>query len=185
MEKKRSLYLKLFWSAFQLSAFTFGGGYVIVSLMRRTFVKKMGWLKESEMLDFTAIAQSAPGAIATNTAFLIGYKVAGIGGALITVFATVLPPLLIIYVISFGYQAFGASPLVQNVFLGMRAGVVALIVDVLITMSKTVYKSKTIISVAVSLLAFLAVTVFSVNVMLVIPACGIIGFLLFTERKED
>ena len=184
MKREKNFYIKLFWSCFQLSAFTFGGGYVIVSLMRKKFAEKLGWLEENEIIDFTAMAQSSPGAIATNTAFLIGYRLAGIPGSLITVFATILPPLIIIYTISFGYEAFRDSTLVQCVFLGMRAGVAALIADVVIGMAKTVFKNKTVISVGIAVLAFTAVTVLSVSIMLIIPACGVLGFFLYSKDEE-
>ena len=84
---------RLFTSTFTLSAFTFGGGYVIIPLMRKKFVEQLHWLEEEEMLDLTAIAQATPGALAVNAAILIGYRVAGIIGALVTVLGTVLPPL--------------------------------------------------------------------------------------------
>ena len=78
MEKNRKFYLKLFLSTFYLSAFTFGGGYVIVPLMRKKFVNEYGWIDENEMIDLIAIAQSAPGVIAINASLIIGYKLAGI-----------------------------------------------------------------------------------------------------------
>ena len=76
MEKNRKFYLKLFLSTFYLSAFTFGGGYVIVPLMRKKFVNEYGWIDENEMIDLIAIAQSAPGVIAINASLIIGYKLA-------------------------------------------------------------------------------------------------------------
>ena len=97
MEKK---YWQLFISTFKLSACTFGGGFVIVPLMRKRFVEELQWIEEQEMLDLTAIAQSSPGAIAVNASILVGYHVAGIPGALITVLGTVIPPLMIISIIS-------------------------------------------------------------------------------------
>ena len=83
---------KIFWSTFYLSAFTFGGGYVIVSLMKKKFVDEYHWIEEEEMLDLVAIAQSAPGAIAVNGAIVIGYKLAGIAGILTAIAGTVIPP---------------------------------------------------------------------------------------------
>ena len=83
LEKPR--YRALFWSTFRLSACTFGGGYVIVPLMRKTFVEKLHWIDEGEMMDFTAIAQSTPGAMAVNASILVGYRMAGVPGALVTV----------------------------------------------------------------------------------------------------
>ena len=96
MEKNRKFYLKLFLSTFYLSAFTFGGGYVIVPLMRKKFVNEYGWIDENEMIDLIAIAQSAPGVIAINASLIIGYKLAGILGAIVALVGTVLPPLIII-----------------------------------------------------------------------------------------
>ena len=95
-EEKRKIYQKLFTSTFQLSACTFGGGFVIIPLMRKKFVEELHWIEEQEMLDLTAIAQSSPGAIAVNASILVGYHVAGISGALVTLIGTVLPPLIII-----------------------------------------------------------------------------------------
>ena len=75
MSQKKK-YWTLFLSTFQLSAFTFGGGFVIIPLMRKKFVEKLKWIDEQEMLDLTAIAQSSPGAIAVNASILVGYRVA-------------------------------------------------------------------------------------------------------------
>ena len=84
MEKKKKL-LRLFIETLYLSAFTFGGGYMIVSLMQKKFVNEYHWIEEDEMLDLVAIAQSAPGAIAVNGAIVVGYKVAGISGVIVSV----------------------------------------------------------------------------------------------------
>ena len=81
----RKDYLTLFTSTFTLSAFTFGGGFVIIPLMRKKFVEQLHWIDEEEMMDLTAIAQSSPGAIAVNASILVGYRVAGVPGALVTV----------------------------------------------------------------------------------------------------
>lgn len=106
MRKKQKVLWKLFLSTLYLSAFTFGGGYVIVTLMKDKFVDKYHWIEENEMLDLIAIAQSAPGAIAVNGAIVVGYKLAGLAGVLTAIFGTVLPPFLIISVISVFYQIF-------------------------------------------------------------------------------
>ena len=82
MEKKSKVLRKLFFSTLYLSTFTFGGGYVIVTLMKNKFVDELHWIDEEEMLDLVAIAQSSPGAIAVNGAIVVGYKLAGIPGVL-------------------------------------------------------------------------------------------------------
>lgn len=104
--KKKSALWTLFFSTLYLSAFTFGGGYVIVSLMKKKFVDEYHWIEEDEMLDLIAIAQSAPGAIAVNGAIVVGYKLAGISGALVAIIATILPPFLILTVLSHPYSPF-------------------------------------------------------------------------------
>ena len=103
MKKNPKLYLKLFTSTFYLSAFTFGGGYVIVPLMKKKFADDLHWIEEKEMIDLAAIAQSAPGPIAVNAAILVGYRIAGVLGALTTIIGTVLPPFVILAVISLFY----------------------------------------------------------------------------------
>lgn len=100
------MFWKLFLSTLYLSAFTFGGGYVIVTLMKDKFVDKYHWIEENEMLDLIAIAQSAPGAIAVNGAIVVGYKLAGLAGVLTAIFGTVLPPFLIISAISVFIRCF-------------------------------------------------------------------------------
>ena len=142
MKKGLSFYWKLFSATFSLSAFTFGGGYIIIPLMRKKFVEQYHWIEEEEMMDLTAIAQSSPGAMAVNASILVGYRLAGIPGTLVTVLGTILPPLIILSIISIGYTAFRDSVAVSLVLRGMQAGVAAVIVDVVITMAKTICKGK-------------------------------------------
>lgn len=176
MGKQRKL-LTLFLSTLQLSAFTFGGGFVIVPLMRKKFVEELGWIEEQEMLDFTAIAQSSPGPIAVNASILVGYHVAGIPGALLTALGTVLPPLVVISVISLFYQAFRDNALVNVVMAGMLCGVAAVICDVVITMSRSIFKEKRILQVVMLVAAFVAVRFLGVNIILIILLSGVIGAL--------
>lgn len=175
MNQNKKKYKKLFLSAFQLSACTFGGGFIIIPLMRKKFVQELNWIEEQEMMDLTAIAQSSPGAIAVNASILVGYHVAGILGALITVLGTVLPPLIIISIISFFYTAFRDNVIVNMAMMGMLAGVAAVICDVVITMGKGIFKQKKVLPIMVLLAAFIAVRFFNVNIILIILICGLIG----------
>lgn len=170
-----SKYKKLFLSTFKLSACTFGGGFVIVPLMKKRFVEELGWIGEDEMLDLIAIAQSSPGAIAVNASILVGYHVAGFPGAMITVLGTVLPPLIIISIISLFYQAFRDNVIVNMAMAGMLCGVAAVICDVVITMAGSTFQKKRILPVLVMLGSFIAVRFFSVNIILIILVCGMIG----------
>lgn len=171
----RNKYRQLFFSTFKLSACTFGGGFVIIPLMRKRFVEELGWIEEEEMLDLTAIAQSSPGAIAVNAAILVGYRACGFAGALISVLATVLPPLIIISVISLFYQAFRDNAIVNMAMAGMLCGVAAVIFDVVLNMMKGIFQKKRILPVLVMIGAFIAVRYFSVNIIVIILLCGIIG----------
>ena len=127
------------------------------------------------MMDLTAIAQSSPGAIAVNASILIGYHVAGISGALMTVLGTVLPPLVIISVISFFYQQFRDNVIVNMTMAGMLSGVAAVICDVVINMGKSIVQQKSLLPVLVLIGSFAAVRFFNMNIMMVIFVCGIIG----------
>lgn len=166
---------QLFISTFQISACTFGGGFVIIPLMRKKFVEELGWIEEQEMLDLTAIAQSSPGAIAVNASILVGYRVAGIPGALVTVLGTVLPPLLIISAISFFYQQFRDNNIVNMAMTGMLAGVAAVISDVVINLAHSVLKEKRIMPVLLLFVSFIAVHIFEANIILIILFGGLIG----------
>lgn len=185
MNKKLPLFWKLFIATFSLSAFTFGGGYVIVPLMRKKFVDSLHWIEEKEMLDLTAIAQSAPGPIAVNASILVGYRVAGIPGALVAVFGTILPPLIILSVISLFYVWFRSNRWVSALLRGMQAGVAAVIVDVTLSMGMDVARQKNVLTIVIMLTAFLLTYFLNVNVVYIILSCGVLGFTvtLWKSRK--
>lgn len=169
-------YWKLFSSTFFLSAFTFGGGYVIIPLMRKKFVDELHWIGEQEMIDITAIAQSSPGAIAVNASILIGYRLSGFVGAMVTILGTVLPPLIILSIVSVFYTLFQGNPIVNNLLRGMQAGVAAVIVDVVLNMGKTVLAGKNLFGLLVLLAAFAATFFLKINVALIILTCGLLGY---------
>ncbi len=184
--KQAEKFKKLFFSTFQISACTFGGGFVIIPLLRKKFVEELGWIEEQEMLDLTAIAQSSPGAIAVNASILIGYRVAGFPGALVTIFGTILPPFLIISIISLFYQAFRDNMYVSMAMTGMLAGVTAVIFDVVYTMTKNIFQKKRILPVLVLAGSFIATYFFKVNIVWIIFVCAIVGTAdtLYAEKKK-
>lgn len=175
--KKKNLLWKLFVSTFYISVFTFGGGYVIVSLMKKKFVDEYHWIEEEEMLDLIAIAQSSPGAIAVNGAIVVGYKLAGMIGAATAILATILPPFLILSILSVFYNAFQDNFLVSQMLNGMQAGVGAVIASVVFDMGSGIVKEKDPLSLVIMAGAFLAACVFEVNVIYVVIASGLIGAL--------
>ena len=156
MESKSKVLQKLFLSTLYLSAFTFGGGYVIVTLMKKKFVDEYHWIEENEMLDLVAIAQSSPGPIAVNGAIVVGYKLAGMIGVLVSIIGTIIPPFLIISVISVCYQAFRDNFFVSQMLEGMQAGVGAVIASVTYEMGAGVVKEKDPLSKVILVCAFAA-----------------------------
>ena len=191
--KKKELFkklLQLFASCFYISAFTFGGGFVIVTFMKKKFVDRLHWIDNEEMLDITALSQSAPGSITVNASILLGWRIAGLPGMLAAVLGAVLPPILILSVISLFYTAFASDRIVALALRGMRAGVAAVILDVVWSLGSDVVKERSILHIAVMAAAFAAVCFFRVNVMLVILAAGLIGavralWLKGQQRKEE
>ena len=175
MTDKKKILAKLFFSTLYLSAFTFGGGYVIVSRMKQKFVDELHWIQEDEMLDLIAIAQSAPGAIAVNGAIVVGFKLAGVLGAVTAIVASIIPPYLIITVISYFYELFRDNYIVSSVLSGMQAGVGAVIASVVLDMGGGVLKQKSVLSAVVMLTAFIATYVYKVNAVYIILACIAIG----------
>ena len=172
---RKNKYVTLFLSTLTLSAFTFGGGYVIVTLLKRKFVDELHWLEEREMLDMTAIAQSCPGAVAVNASILVGYRVAGVPGALVSIVGTILPPFVIIGVISVCYDAFRSNQVVAAVLKGMNSGIAAVIADVTIHLSASAWRESGIAAAVIMVAAFCASWFFSVNVLWIILVCAAYG----------
>lgn len=172
---RAALLRTLFTSMLYISTFTFGGGFVIVTFMKRKFVDELHWLTEAEMLDMTALAQSSPGAIAVNAAILVGWRVAGLPGMAIAVLGTILPPMVILSVISFFYAAFAANPYVALVLKGMQAGVAAVILDVVCSMGKNVIQTRSALYILLMAAAFVATFVYNVNVVYIILAAALVG----------
>jgi chromate transporter len=146
-------------------------------MMRRYFVKEHKYINENELLDMAAIAQSTPGAIAVNLAVLVGYRIAGILGAIITCIGTVLPPLIILSLISIFYNAFRNNRIITAVLKGMEAGVAAIIVDIVIDMGKEIVQEKNWILTLLAPSAFIASFIFNINVLIIIIFCALISFL--------
>lgn len=175
--EKMKIYFTLFRITFYISAFTFGGGYIVIPMMRKYFVDDLELISEQELLDMAAIAQSSPGAIAVNIAVLIGYRIAGITGAIISAVGTVLPPLVILSIISLFYKAFRDNRVVSAVLKGMEAGVAATIVDLIIDMSQGILKEENWLLTLMAPITFIASFIFNINVLVIIISCALLSFV--------
>ncbi len=187
MKKGYKLYTELFLSTLYLSAFTVGGGYVIVPLMKEKFVDKLGWIDEEEMLNMIAIAQSSPGAVAVNASILLGYKLGGVFGAVCTVLGAIIPPLITISILSFFYNSFKDNKIVSTFLKGMQAGVAALIINVVINMSRSIFKKTAYFGISLIVLSFIASFILKINVVFIILLGGLIGLArhFYTDRKIE
>lgn len=176
-ESKIKILWQLFWATFTLSAFTFGGGFVIVSLMKKKFVEELGWLDEDEMLDITAIAQSSPGPIPINASVILGYRMAGLSGTITAILGTALPPMIVISVISVFYTQFRENQVIATALQVMRVGVAAVIFDVVLNLAKNVFKTKRSLYIALMFIAFITTVIFDVSAMIIILVCLAIGII--------
>lgn len=168
---------QLFKATFLLSAFTFGGGFVIVSLMKKKFVEDLKWLEEDEMLDITAIAQSSPGPIPINASVILGYRMYGVIGSLVAILGTALPPMIIISVISVFYTQFRTNRIIAIALQVMRAGVAAVIFDVVINLAKNVIATKRTLYTLLMATAFVGKVILGVDAMIVILCCLVVGLV--------
>ena len=165
----------LFKSMFLLSACTFGGGFVIVSLMKKKFVEELKWLEEDEMLDITTITQSSPGPLPVNASVIIGYRMQGIPGSLAAVLGTILPPMFVISLICVFYTEFRQNLYIAAALQVMRAGVAAVILDVTWNLAKNVWNSHSVFYTSLMALSFCGAYFFGVSAMIIILICLVIG----------
>lgn len=184
-ENKKHILITLFFATLYLSTFTFGGGYVIITLLKDKFVDHYHWIDEEEMLDLVAIAQSSPGAIAVNGAIVVGYKLCGIPGVLVSVLGAIIPPMVILSIVSVFYEAFRTNPYIAAILGGMKAGVGAVIASVVYDMGSGVVNTKDWINIIIMLVSFCAGCFLNINVVLIIVIVAIFGLLrtVFKERR--
>ncbi|WP_339265536.1 chromate transporter [Paenibacillus sp. FSL K6-1330] len=171
ISQRTKLYIWLLGINLFISTFTFGGGYVVVPMIRKYFVSRKKLLNEDELVNMAAIAQSSPGAIAINLSTLAGFRVAGMTGAVISYIAAVIPSLVILGFISTFYVAFAADPLISAVLRGMQAGVAALIVDFVVDMCSMMIKERSLLLTLMIPAAFLANFIFEINVAIILIVC--------------
>ncbi len=167
---------ELFSAFFRIGAFTFGGGYAMLSLIQREVVDNKKWATDEEVLDYYAVAQCTPGVIAVNTATFVGYKQKGILGAVAATFGVVLPSLIIITAIASVLQNFMEYDIVQHIFGGIRVAVAVLIVNAVITMGKKSVKD--VLCATLAVLSFIVSIIFSdLSPVFVVLAAALVGLV--------
>lgn len=182
---QKNIYPKLFIETFMLSAFTFGGGFVIISLMKKRFVDELKWITNDEMMDLTAIAQSCPGPVAVNASIILGYKIAGIWGAVTTILGTITPPLFILSIVFYFYNFFKDNLILSSIMRAMQAGVAAVITDVTVNLGTGVLREKRIIYDIVMVIAFIATYFLKINVIFIVIISAVIGGLQTVVKNKS
>lgn len=169
-----------------ISSFTFGGGYVVIPMIRKYFVHKNHYITEEDVMDMAAIAQSSPGAIAVNLAVLAGYKTAGAAGAVVSCIASVLPALIILSLVSHWYDAVFTNSSVAAVLKGMEAGVAALIVSLVLDMYRGILKENSRLLTLLVPLVFAGNYFFNINVALLLAGSALACLLpIFYQRRKE
>ncbi|MCQ2449509.1 MAG: chromate transporter [Clostridia bacterium] len=175
----------------KIGAFTFGGGYAMISLLQNEFVSRKKWLKEDEFLDVVAIAESTPGPIAINSSTYIGYRMAGFWGSFFATLAVCIPSFTIIFTISLFFDRFLKFTFVGNAFKGIQACVVYLILSAGIKMFKSLKKDLLgLVILGVTVLCMVLFSIFSVRFsavfyILISGVIGLFAYLVRKAKKED
>lgn len=179
----KDFFLKLFKSTFIISAFTIGGGFVIIPLLKAKFVDEFKWLDDEEALNLVAIAQSAPGVVAVNAAISIGYRLAGLRGCAVAVLATVLPPLITLSAVACFYDAVAHNAYVQMMLKGMQCGATAVIINVVLDLLKKELQKKLVLPLAIIIGTFTANYFFNVNLMTAVIIDAFIGLMMLRDAR--
>lgn len=173
--------LDIFLTFFKIGAFTIGGGYAMLPIIQKEVVDNKKWLGEEEFLDSIAVTNSLPGPLAINCATFVGYKTAGIKGAVSAALGAVMPSFLIILVIAMFFSKIQENEIVEYVFAGIRPAVVALIAFTLFKLVKSM--GMNVLNISISLAVLLLIFLFDFHPIVTIIICGTLGFVLF--RKEE
>lgn len=184
-----STYKSLFLTFFKIGAFTFGGGWAMISIIEREIVDKHHWIERDEFLDLLAITQSLPGILAVNIATAIGDKIKGTRGAVVASLGTILPSFFIIlaFAIFLTPETIKNNRVISSVFMGIRPCVVALIIAPVISSAKAAkLKWKTVwIPFVVALMISLEMGVVSSPILYIVLG-GLFGFLIWwVPRKHN
>ena len=179
MQKVKSR--ELFAAFFRIGLFTFGGGYAMIPLIERDVVTKKQWMKDEDLLDMVALAESTPGPVAVNAATFVGRQVGGYAGAAAATLGVVLPSFLIILAVGYLLQMVLHSRLVRDAFLGIRASVLVLIASAMISLLRKMQWSKGGICLLIA--ALTAVAFFDVSPILVLLAAAGAGIAAGAVRR--
>lgn len=186
------IYMKLFWSFFQIGLFTFGGGYAALPQIQNQVVEVHKWLTMKEFGDVITISQMTPGPIGINSATFVGIRIVGWQGAVVATIGCVLPSCIIVLSLAYLYKKYRQLPIVNGILSGLRPAVVAMIliagIDLIVLSfwngkNISVHSSDVdFIAVAVFIVAFFILRRWKFSPILVMLSCGVVGILLYSLK---
>lgn len=168
--------LGVFLTFFKIGLFTFGGGQAMIPLIEREIADSRGWVSREDISDVFAVCQSVPGSIAVNSATFVGYKVAGVAGAFVATIGVIIPSFVIIFIISGLLNQFGELKAVRYAFAGIRAGVLALILNALVSMYRQCPKG--LAAYIIMAVAFIGAAFVSGSTIYIIIGAAVAGVVL-------
>lgn len=188
MDSNRASFVKLFITFFKIGAFTFGGGWAMISIIEREIVTKNKWIDKHEFLDLLAVAQSLPGILAVNISVAVGDKLRGLKGSICSAVGTIAPSFMIILLIAIFLtpDMITENPTLSSIFKGIRPVVVALIVAPVITSAKAanIRLSNVWIPIAIALLIWSKLPFIS-NPIIYIIIGGLIGWIILRRSVSS
>lgn len=179
---KRSLII--FWSFFKITAMVVGGGYAIIAAAQLEFVEKRKWLTDDDVLEMITITQTIPGILACNSAIYIGWRLAGLPGAVAGLLGAAMPSVIIIILIAAGMKSIEhllQTSFIQGMFKGVIGSIVGMVVVTALKMRPKAVKG--IFGWCIAIGSFLAMTVFGVRPSCIIVAAIIAGIVSVTLER--
>lgn len=177
-------YAYIIWTNLMISTFTFGGGYIVIPMIRKYYVEKRSYISEQELMEIAAVAQSVPGAIAVNLSVTTAYHIKGKSGAFLAAIFSILPALLILSLISSSYDAFRANAYIAAALKGMEAGVAAIMIDVVYDMIAAIYQDQRKRITLLIPLSFVAVFFLHIHVALILLGCVALSIGYYEWRQR-
>lgn len=181
-EQGMRLIWSIFWTFFKIGPVTFGGGYAMIPLIEREVVERKGWLSEQDIADVFAISESVPGAIALNSSTFVGYRIAGVRGAVSAMLGVLLPTFLIVLALCACFLQVRDNPRIEVAFMGIRPAIVALIVFAGVKIGHTAVVDKTTLLLVCLTVAILMLV--HMNPVLIIIGGGLAGALLVSLKTR-
>lgn len=173
---------EMFITFFKIGAFTFGGGFAMIPIIKQEVVEKKNWIKDEDFIDIISIAQSSPGPIAVNSSIYVGYKIKGFSGAVFCALGTIMPSFLIILLIAKFFSDFSGNIIIEKIFMGIRPAVVALIVSAIYGLVKSTHFNKLQLSLAVA--TSLVIVFLDINPIYMIILGVAISIIINKKRNE-